>query len=104
MADPTSTMIPTITCLATTTSLTPLPTATADATTEITTGSFLITIEMNYTMPPLTTSPYAKKNPEQILTSNEDNDAHNVLYPSIDGNYNHATYQGMPENKDDDHP
>ena len=59
MADPITTTIPTIDSLATRTSLTPLPTTTADAMTAILTGSFMITTEMNYTMPPLTTSSYA---------------------------------------------
>ena len=54
-----TTTIPTIACLVTTTSLTPLPTTTVDATTSILTVCCLMTTEINYKMPPLKTSLYA---------------------------------------------
>ena len=47
---------PTTARLATTMSLMPLSTTTADATTAILTGSYLMTTAMNSTIPPLTTS------------------------------------------------
>ena len=45
-----------------------------------------------------------KINPDQILTVVEENDAHNFLYDSDDNNSEHANYQGMLENKDNDSP
>ena len=55
MTDPTTTTIPNIARLATTMSPTLLPRTTADATTAIPTGSFLMTTEINSEMKPIIT-------------------------------------------------
>ena len=104
MADPATTTIPTAAILVATASLTPLPTTTQDATTTIPTGSCLMTTEMSSTISPLTTSSYAK----QILTISwlaMKIITHPTSSTNInDNNYDHVTYQVMPENKDDDPP
>ena len=105
MANLTTNIIPTISRLATTTSLTPLPTTMADEMTRILTGSCLMTIGINYTILPLTTFSYATKfNPDRILTENEDNNAPNFLYNSKGNIYDHIDYQWIPYNNDDDPP
>ena len=43
-------------------------------------------------------------NPGQILTVYEDNDAPKILYDSDGSNYDHDTYQGTTDNKDNDTP